>query len=98
MTRELANKHDTCFNLQIGKPILPAEVATYENPKELAAYLRSRSYALEANIPAKAVEKKEVKQDEIDAPTDLSLMLAELDAIREKSFLYSASEFRLLSG
>ena len=93
LTKELINKHDTCFNLQIGKPILPAEVALYENPKELAAYLRSRSYALEANIPAKVVEKKEVKQDIIDAPTDLSLMLAELEAIREKSFLYSASDY-----
>ena len=93
LTKELINKHDTCFNLQIGKPILPSEVAQYENPKELAAYLRSRSYALEANIPAKAVEKKEVKQVEIDAPTDLSLMLAELESIREKSFLYSTVNF-----
>ena len=93
LTKELINKHDRCFNLQIGKPILPAEVALYENPKDLAAYLRSRSYALEANIPAKAIERKEVKQAEIDAPTDLSLMLAELEAIREKSFLYSASDF-----
>ena len=93
LTKELINKHDTCFNLQIGKPILPSEVAQYENPKELAAYLRSRSYALEANIPAKMVEKKEVKQDKIDAPTDLSLMLAELESIREKSFLYSTVNF-----
>ena len=93
LTKELINKHDTSFNLQIGKPILPSEVAQYENPKELAAYLRSRSYALEANIPAKVVEKKEVKQDKIDAPTDLSLMLAELESIREKSFLYSTVNF-----
>ena len=93
LTKELINKHDTCFNLQIGKPILPSEVAQYENPKELAAYLRSRSYALEANIPAKVVEKKEVKQDKIDAPTDLSLMLAEMESIREKSFLYSTVNF-----
>jgi len=93
LTKELINKHDTCFNLQIGKPILPAEVALYENPKELAAYLRSRSYALEANIPAQAAEKKEVKWDEIDPPTDLSLMLNELEAIREKSFLYSTANY-----
>ena len=93
LTRELANKHDTCFNLQIGKPILPAEIAAYEKPVDLAAYLRSRSYALEANITAKTAEKKETKLVEIDAPTDLSLMLAELDAIREKAFLYSASDY-----
>ena len=93
LTKELINKHDKCFNLQIGKPIPPAEIELYDNPKELAAYLRSRSYALEANIPAKPVGKKEVRQVEIDAPTDLSLMLKELDAIREKSFLYSSSDY-----
>ena len=93
LTRELANKHDTCFNQQIGKPIMPAEVALYENPKELAAYLRSRSYALEANIPTRAVEKKVADLEDIDAPTDLSLMLNELDAIREKAFLYSTSDY-----
>ena len=93
LTKELINKHDTCFNLQIGKPILPSEIELYENPKELAAYLRSRSYALEANISAKPVEKKEMKMEPIAAPADLSLMLAELEAIREKSFLSSASDY-----
>ena len=94
LTKELINKHDQSIKLQIGKPILPAEVEAYENPKDLAAYLRSRSYALEANIPAAAVaQKKETKMEEIDAPSDLSLMLKELEAIREKSFLYSASDY-----
>ena len=93
LTKELINKHDSCFTLQIGKPILHSEIGIYETPKDLAAYLRSRSYALEANIPAKKVEQKEVKQAEIEAPSDLRLMLAELEAIREKSFLYSASDY-----
>ena len=94
LTKELINKHDKTFNLQIGKPILPAEIEFYENPKDLAAYLRSRSYALEANIPTTAVvEKKETKMEEIDAPSELLSMLKELEAIREKSFLYSASDY-----
>ena len=93
LTRELINKEGTCFNLQIGKPILPAEIATYEKPADLAAYLRSRSYALEANIPEPAKEKKMPKLAEIEGPTDLVAMQAELKAIREKSFLYSASDF-----
>ena len=93
LTRELINKHDTCFNLQIGKPILPAEIELYENPKQLAAYLRSRSYALEANIPAKAAEKKVAHMETIAAPVELPLMQAELEAIREKSFLYSSSDY-----
>ena len=93
LTKELINKQNGCYTLQIGKPILPTEIALYENPKALAAYLRSRSYALEANIPAKAVEKKAMKMTEIDAPTDVSLMLAELEAIKEKSFLYASSDY-----
>ena len=93
LCRELANKHDQRFNLQIGKPILPAEVAVYEKPADLAAYLRSRSYALEANIPAAAVEQKPSNLAEIDGPSELSLMLAELDAIRDKAFLYSTANF-----
>ena len=93
LTRELANKHNSCFNLQIGKPILPSEIEIYENPKDLAAYLRSRSYALEANIPTETAERKEVKLADIEAPADAALMAAELEAIREKSFLYSASDY-----
>lgn len=93
LCRELANKHDQRFNLQIGKPILPAEVALYEKPADLAAYLRSRSYALEANIPAAAVEQKPSNLAEIDGPSELSLMLAELEAIRDKAFLYSTANF-----
>ena len=93
LTRELINKHDQCFNLQIGKPILPAEIANYEQPKVLAAYLRSRSYALEANIPSVATQQKESKQAPIDAPTELAPMLAELESIREKDFLYATANF-----
>ena len=93
LTKELINKHDNCFNLQIGKPILPSEIEAYDAPKDLAAYLRSRSYALEANIPAKPKEKREMKQADIAAPADTSLMLAELEAIREKAFLCSVSDF-----
>ena len=93
LCRELANKHDQRFNLQIGKPILPAEVALYEKPADLAAYLRSRSYALEANIPVATMEQKPSNLAEIDGPSELSLMLAELDAIRDKAFLYSTANF-----
>ena len=93
LTKELINKHDTRFALQIGKPILPSELEVYDNPKDLAAYLRSRSYALEANIPAKSVKQMPTKQAEIEAPSELQPMLSELDAIREKAFLYSTANY-----
>ena len=93
LTRELANKHDKCIPINIGKPITPAEIAEYENPKDLAAYLRYRTYALEGNIPEPKVEVKETQPETIAVPSAVADLKAELAAIREKSFLYSASDF-----
>ena len=93
LTRELANKHDKCIPLQIGKPIMPAEIAEYENPKDLAAYLRNRTYALEGNIPVVKQEKKEAVLEPIPEPSNVADLKAELAAIREKSYLYSASDY-----
>jgi len=93
LTRELANKHDKCIPLQIGKPILPSEITEYENPKDLAAYLRNRTYALEGNIPVVKQEKKEAVLEPIPEPTNVADLKVELAAIREKSYLYSASDY-----
>ena len=93
LTRELANKHDKCIPVQIGKAILPAEIAEYENPKDLAAYLRNRTYALEGNIPESKVEVKDTHLEPIIDSADVADLRAELAAIREKSFLYSASDY-----
>ncbi len=93
LTRELTNKKGRRFNLQIGKPIMPAEMEAFEDPVELAAYLRSRSYALEANIVGPGHKAKESKMEEIEAPVAPALLQADLDSIRKKSFLYSASGY-----
>lgn len=93
LTRELANKHDKCIPIQIGKPILPGEIAEYENPKDLAAYLRSRTYALEGNIPEPKEETKPVQLEPIAEPMAVADLKTELAAIHAKSFLYSASGF-----
>ena len=93
LTRELANKHDTCFNLQIGKPIAPEEVAQYETPKELAAYLRSRSYALEANVKKTNMAKVNEKWVPVEPSRDRQLLIQELESIREKGYLFSASTY-----
>ena len=93
LTRELANKHDTRFNLQVGKPILATEVAGYDKPAELAAYLRSRSYALEGNIDPANREVPTDRWEPVDPPTDTALLVKELETIREKGLLFSASSF-----
>lgn len=93
LTRELANKRDQHVILQVGKPILPAEIETYAKPAELAAYLRSRSYALEANINTAQPETANEKWAPIEPACDKQLLIQELEAIREKAFIFSAATF-----
>lgn len=93
LTRELANKRDQRVILQVGKPILPAEIETYGKPAELAAYLRSRSYALEANINTAQQETANEKWAPVEPACDKQLLIQELEAIREKAFLFSAATY-----
>ena len=93
LTRELANKRDQHVILQVGKPILPAEIETYGKPAELAAYLRSRSYALEANINTAQPETSNEKWVPVEPACDKQLLIQELEKIREKAFLFSAATF-----
>ncbi len=93
LTRELANKRDQHVILQVGKPILPAEIETYGKPAELAAYLRSRSYALEANINTAQPETANEKWAPVEPACDKQLLIQELEKIREKAFLFSAATF-----
>ena len=93
LTKELINKHDKNIVLQIGKPILPAEVALYEKPADLAAYLRSRSYALEANIKKAQPNTINEKWAPVEPPRDRQLLIQELEAIRDKSLLFSAANY-----
>lgn len=93
LTKELINKHDKTFNLQIGKPISPAEIETYEKPIDLAAYLRSRSYALEANIQNEKPSVVNEKWAPVEPPRDRQLLIQELEAIRERGLLFSAATY-----
>lgn len=93
LTKELINKHDKCFNLQIGKPISPAEIEPYEKPADLAAYLRSRSYALEANVKNERPSAVNEKWVPIEQPRDRQLLIQELKNIREKGLLFSAATY-----
>ena len=93
LTRELINKHDTNFILQIGKPIAPEEVALYEKPQDLAAYLRCRSYALEANVKKEKAPVVNESWAPVEPPKDRQLLIKELEAIREKGLLFTASTY-----
>ena len=93
LPRELLNKHDKQITLQIGKPITVAEIADYEDFADLAAYLRCRCYALEANISKEPKKSLFQKPKTVPGPKDKNVLIQELEKIREKSFLFSASTY-----
>lgn len=93
LMRELANKHDHCISLQIGKPITAAEIAEYEDPGELAAYLRARTYALEANLEKSKPQLKIASSVPLGEAVDTEKLLRELTAIHEKDFLFNSGNY-----
>ncbi|MBP5643597.1 MAG: lysophospholipid acyltransferase family protein [Bacteroidales bacterium] len=93
LVKELLNKRNKKIIMKIGKPILPTEVAQYETPQALAAYLKNRSYALQANIPSEIRHFRSRVSDPIDPPYRASTLARELHAIRGKSLLFKTSDF-----
>ena len=91
LTRELVNKHNQCIPMQMGMPISPSEMAKYEQPEALAAYLRARTYALEANIDWPS--RKTTTLAPIDISVESSEIELELNRIRQKSLLFSAANY-----
>ncbi|MGN0033761.1 MAG: lysophospholipid acyltransferase family protein [Candidatus Limimorpha sp.] len=93
LVRELLNKRNKKIIMKIGKPMLQSELCQYESPEALSAYLRSRSYALQANI-AKDDKKIRTKvYDTIDAPARPSELVRELLNIKDKSLLFSTAGY-----
>lgn len=90
---ELFNKKGKTISIQIGKPIPATELAQFENPKQLAAYLRSRSYALEANLENRAPKYHNEHKEAIALPKKTSILEEELEKIRTKSLLYTANNY-----
>lgn len=93
LVRELLNKRNRKIIMKMGKPIPPSEVERYETPEALAAYLRERSYALQANISSELAHFRTKVSDPIDPPFRPSDLARELSAIREKSLLFKTADF-----
>ena len=93
LMRELANKHDRCIPIQIGKPILPHEIAEYEKPEDLAAYLRARTYALEANLDKCKPLLKVNAQPPLGEAIDTTVLAKELENIRDEAFLFGSANY-----
>lgn len=93
LPKELLNKRNKHIVMKIGKPINPSELDSFDDYKELAAYLRARSYALEANIQTEKVEYNNSKQEPLPPPLKSFLMVNELNRIRKKSLLFTCAQY-----
>ena len=93
LVKEWLNKRNKKLIIKIGKPILQSEVSQYETPESLAAYLKNRSYALQANISQETKKFRSRVSDPIDPPFRPSDLARELRAIRKKSLLFTTADF-----
>lgn len=93
LPKEMLNKRNKKIVMKIGKPILPSEMTLYEKPEDLAAYLRSRSYSLQANMIEESNKKRFKFSVPIAAPVRASLLVRELNSIRKSSLLFTTAEY-----
>lgn len=89
---EVTNKRGTTVHLKFGKPVMPAELATYKTPEELGAYLRNRSYALEGLIPSSGGSVTPRALCPIEPHVSPEVLHAELAGL-ESSLLYRESGY-----
>lgn len=93
LLRELYNKRNHHFTIKIGKPMLPSDLEVYDDYKKMAAYMRARSYALEANIHNEETKKFHTKLEQLPPPRKSNMLLNELDKIRKKSYLFTIAQY-----
>ncbi len=92
LIHELFNKQGTVVQVRIGQPITPEEIAQYDVPA-LGKYLRSRTYALQAQCLEDAPEAAAPQWDEpVAEPTDPALVRAEIARIEDRK-LFDMGEY-----
>lgn len=96
LPKELLNKSGQTITMRIGKPIPVNELNEYEDNRSLERYLRSRVYAMEAQV-CKAKEKHEVLPDNIPpvaSPKPQELLLQEIQLLEKENFLFNTANYR----
>ncbi|MEN6618458.1 MAG: GNAT family N-acyltransferase [Rikenellaceae bacterium] len=93
LPRELLNKSGKTISVRIGKPITINELSEHENLKSLGLFLRSRTYALEANIK---VEKKEMVNSglaPIALPKNRKALQKEINTLAPHKLLFTTGRY-----
>ena len=91
LIHELFNKKGTFVKVRIGQPISPAEMVDMDL-ETLGAYLRNRTYALEARCIPEAMEK-EAPMQPIAPQEDPALVQAEIERISDR-VLFESGDYR----
>jgi len=92
LPRELTNKSGRVVSVRIGKAISANEIAEYKNLKSLGLYLKSRVYALQANLP---VEKKQDTRflTPIALPNNRKNLQREINSLPQKCNLFTTGNY-----
>ena len=94
LSREMLNKRGTNVKVRIGQPIDPEEISALE-PEAAGRYLRSRSYALQAQcISSEGAARHEWAQP-VAPQADPALIRAEADAIPADKILFETGDYRM---
>lgn len=92
LVHELFNKRGQVLNVRIGQPIPPAEIADMD-AHALGAYLRNRTYALEAQCQHASGTAEQPGLQPLAAPVDPALVRGELERMTEH-IVFTAGDYR----
>ncbi len=90
---ELLNKSGKVVSVRIGKPISTNEINEHKDLKSLGLFLRSRTYALEANIK---IEKKEIVNRSlppIALPKNRRALQKEINTLAPNKLLFTTGHY-----
>lgn len=93
LPRELLNKRDKKIRMCIGRPVTLSEIEEQKTIKELASYLRARTYALESNVPHELKIKERKYIEPIALPKNRRAMQKEINTLSADKLLFTTGNY-----
>ncbi len=94
LPRELLKAKNKKIRIRIGRPIMPKEQVEFTDLKEFTAMLRLKTYALGFSFDDSMPQQKPAeKQEKIIDAVDRKLLIAEIEKVKESSFLFKVKTY-----
>lgn len=90
---ELLNKQNRSIRMCIGRPVSQTEISEFKDLKELGMHLRSRSYALEANIRKEVKNETRIDLEPIALPKNRRAMQKEINSLAPEKHLFTTGNY-----